>query len=252
MQSHYRRSIFIYLFFEKDVTMLETIYTNGDYLAKNPGWHIEESPWKARNILRMLQRNSLSPNTICEVGCGAGEILRQLQTQMEPHCTFWGYEISPQAFEFCQSRANERLHFKLANLQQEQDVHFDLMLVIDLFEHVEDHFSFLRDIHPQSDYKIFHIPLDLSVQTVLRRDGLLHTRNAYGHLHYFTKDLALRTLQDTGYEVLDYFYTSGSLELPTHVMTTKLMRLPRRIAFRLHPDLTVRILGGFRLLALAK
>lgn len=60
---------------------------------------------------------------------------------------------------------------------------------------------------------ILHIPLDLSVQTVLRKNGLVKRRDLYAHLHYFTKDIALRTLDELGYDVLDYFYTPRSNEL---------------------------------------
>ncbi len=91
--------------------MFKELYTSGEYLEKNPTWHVEESPWKAKQILRMMKQNSISPRTICEVGCGAGEVLKQLQERMDPACSFWGYEISPQAFELCKPRANEKLHF---------------------------------------------------------------------------------------------------------------------------------------------
>ena len=35
---------------------LEDMYKSGEYLEKNPTWHVEESPWKARQIMRMLAR----------------------------------------------------------------------------------------------------------------------------------------------------------------------------------------------------
>lgn len=232
--------------------MLEQIYTDGTYLKKNPDWHLEESPWKAQQVMRMLKQNNLLPRSICEVGCGGGEILKQLQEQMDSDCIFWGYEISPQAFEFCKSRMNERLHFKLADIGKETDVFFDLILVMDVIEHLEDYFSFLRAMKSKSHYKILHIPLDLSVQTVLRRNALLNVRNAYGHLHYFTKETALQLVKDVGYEVLDYFYTTSSVELPTHVLSRKLLKLPRKLFFAIHQDLAAHILGGCRLLVLAK
>ncbi len=180
-------------------------YTDGAYLRKNPLWHAEESPFKVKQILRMLEKNRLQPNTICEVGCGAGEVLRLLQGKMEKGCRFWGYDISPQAMELCKSRTNEGLQFKLADLTREEDAFFDLLLVLDVFEHVEDYFGFLDGIRTKSDLKIFHIPLDLSVQAVLRKRGLLKRRELWGHLHYFTKETALETLKDVGYELLDYF-----------------------------------------------
>jgi cyclopropane fatty-acyl-phospholipid synthase-like methyltransferase len=164
----------------------------------------------------MLDRNRLTPSTICEVGCGAGEVLRQLQEHIKGNCILWGYEVSPQAFEMCTTRANDRLHFKRADIGEEKDVWFDLILVLDVIEHLEDYFSFLRDLKSKSDHKIFHIPLDVSVHTVLRGYGLKR-RDLHAHLHYFTKDTALRTLEDTGYEVLDYFYTPRSIELEASV-----------------------------------
>jgi 2-polyprenyl-3-methyl-5-hydroxy-6-metoxy-1,4-benzoquinol methylase len=56
-----------------------SIYSDGAYLEKNPLWHVDESPFKAKYILQMLRRNNLQPKSICEVGCGAGEVLNLLQ-----------------------------------------------------------------------------------------------------------------------------------------------------------------------------
>ena len=227
------------------------IYRTGEYLKKNPTWHVEESPWKAKQILRMLRQNKLHPRTICEAGCGAGEVLKQLQSHLDGQCRFWGYEISPQAFEMCQAKANERLSFKLADICREENVFFDLMLALDVIEHLEDYFRFLRDIRSKSTYKIFHIPLDLCAQTVLRKNGLLKRRNLYAHIHYFTKETAIRTLEDVGYQVLDHFYTPRMIDLPLD-RVQKTLRFPRKICFALHPDLAVRVLGGFALLVLAR
>ena len=231
--------------------MLETRYTGGEHFEKVPSWYVEESPWKVRHIMPMMKRHHLVPNTVCEVGCGAGEVLRLLQVRISDACTFWGYDISPQAFEICKERANERLHFKLADIRQEQDVFFDLLLVLDVIEHLEDYFSFLREIRPKSRYKLFHIPLEISVQGVLRGKIFMRNRDLHGHLHYFTKETALRTLEDVGYEVLDYSY-SPEYELHTTLLQTNLMKLPRKFFFALHKDWAVRILGGSRLLVLAK
>ncbi len=228
----------------------QTIYLDGEYLAKNPGWHIEESPWKAKQILRMLQRNHVAPRTVCDAGCGAGEVLKQLQESLDGECLFRGYDISPQALEMCRSRANERLEFKLADICREKNIYFDLLLVLDVIEHLEDYFTFLRDLRTKATYKIFHIPLDLCVQTVLRQNGILRRRDLYAHIHYFTKETALRTLEDTGYRVRHYFYTPRMIDLPIDRLQ-RILKVPRRIGLALHPDLAVRLLGGFSLLVLA-
>jgi len=123
---------------------------------------------------------------------------------------------------------------------------------MDVIEHLEDYFSFLREIKSKSHYTLFHIPLDLSVQTVLRRNGLLKVRESYGHIHYFTKELAIQSLEDVGYEVLDYFYTARATELPTHEIRRNLLKLPRKLLFALNRDLATHMLGGWSLLVLAK
>ena len=231
--------------------MAQSLYTDGEYLARVPDWHVEEAPWKAQQVLRMLQLHHLAPHTIAEVGCGTGEILRQLQSRLPGDSEFEGYDISPQAYALALPRANSRLHFHLGDVLQDAEAHFDLLLVMDVIEHLEDYYTFLRGLRAKAPAVILHIPLDLSAQTVLRSHGLQHTRDAYGHLHAFTKDWALRVLRETGYEVDDWFYTSGSLEMPTRVWTRRLMRWPRWVMFRLRPDFAVRLLGGFRLLVLA-
>ena len=249
--------------------MIEEIYKSGEYLQNNPTWHVGESAWKAREILRMMERNAILPTTVCEVGCGVGENLRLLQEKMSANCEYWGYEISPQAFELCQSRSNEKLHFKLQDFKHEKSVNFDLILVMDVLEHLEDYFGFLRDIKSKSQYKIIQLPMDLSVRSILRSQ-LLEYRKLYGHLHYFTKETALQMLKDAGYEVLDCFYTyefdSSTEFIPNETVLHPIIRLRKllgkirwnfpkqleRLAFAVHEDLAVRIIGSWRLLILVK
>jgi len=227
------------------------IYEDGTYLDNNPSWHEEDSPWKAKQITKIIETNALTPQTICEVGCGAGGILEQLSKQYTDK-SLTGYEISPQAFELCSQKANDNLSFNLSDLLEEADSYFDVAMAIDVFEHVEDYLSFLRKLKPKAKYKIFHIPLDLSVQTVLRSSPIIRGRALVGHIHYFTKEIALEALKDTGYEIVDYFYTGGSLELPNRSWKMQLLKLPRQLAFSVHEDLAVRVLGGYSLLVLAK
>jgi SAM-dependent methyltransferase len=229
----------------------KNIYTDGTYLEKNPLWHIDESAFKVEQILRMLAKHDLHPKTIAEAGCGAGEVLRLLQQRMDDSCVFSGYDISPQAIELCKSRANEKLRFILGDLSADEQAKFDLILVLDVIEHVDDYLGFLRGIHPKSPLKILHIPLDLSVQAVLRRRGLLIRRERHGHLHYFTKETALASVTDSGYEIEDYFYTPRCIEL-AKTWLQKIARLPRVVSFAIQQDLAVRILGGYSLLVLVK
>jgi hypothetical protein len=125
-------------------------------------------------------------------------------------------------------------------------------MAIDVFEHVEDYFGFLRKLREKAEYKIFHIPLDLSVQIVLRSSQIIKSRKSVGHIHYFTKETALETLKDTGYSIIDYFYTRGAVELPNRGWKANLLKIPRKVGFSLNQDFAVRLLGGYSLMVLAK
>jgi 2-polyprenyl-3-methyl-5-hydroxy-6-metoxy-1,4-benzoquinol methylase len=232
--------------------MTENIYTeeNGEYLKNNPTWHVEDSPWKAKQIIKMLNRNPINPKSIAEIGCGAGEILNRLYLSMPNDISFTGYDISCDAINLAKSREKERLAFKHEDIFA-TNTRFDLLLMIDVFEHVEDYLGFLKLCKPKAENTIFHIPLDISAQAILR-NKLIVGRNSVGHLHYFMKETAIATLIDSGYEIIDYFYTAGSLDLPRKTIKSKIAVLPRKLLFNANEDIAAKILGGFSLLVLTK
>lgn len=224
-------------------------YTDGSYLQNNPTWGVEDSPWKATQIAKILNKNRITPKTIGEIGCGAGEILKQLSFSY-PESDFLGYEISPQAFELSKKRSSEKIRFHLKNLLDE-DMFFDALLCIDVFEHVEDYFGFIRQIKSKAEYKIFHIPLDISVLSVIRAQMMV-AREGVGHLHYFSKETAIATLKDCGYEIIDCFYTTAFNDIPAKKLRTHLARVPRKLLYSFSQDWGARLLGGSSLLVLAK
>ena len=228
-----------------------TIYSDGTYLANNPGWHADDSAWKAGHIARMLERHGIAPATVCEVGCGSGEIVVQLASRLTAGTRLVGYDISPDAYALCSRKAGGNIQFKLADLLAEE-TRFDLALAIDVFEHVEDCYGFVRGLRDRARHKIYHIPLDLSALALARGGKLMSMRRSAGHIHYFCKETALALLEDTGHKVIDHFYTSGATELGNLGWKTRLMKGPRQALFKVNPDAAARMLGGYSLMVLAE
>jgi len=225
----------------------ENIYVTKEYLDNNPTWHVEDSLWKAGLILKIIQRNSLQPNSVCEIGCGAGEILNQLFLQMKGNVSFTGYEISPHAFELCKQREKNRLNYKFENLFDDASAHYGIVMAIDVVEHIENYFEFLRNLKTKGEYKIIHIPLEMSVKSVLTK-YYLKSREQFGHIHYFSKESILAILREMGYEIVDYFYTSVFI----HKQPNALKSLILRLGYKINKDVSVRVLGGYSLMILAK
>ena len=228
------------------------IYLNDEYLTKNPNWHIEDSPWKSQQILKIISKNHLNPKIICELGCGAGEILNQLSKEIK-NCKFTGYEISKAAYDFCKTIDNNKLTFFHEDLLSDANQEFfDVLLVIDVVEHIENYFSFLRKSKEKASYKIFHIPLEMTAQSIIRIRPILKGRKKYGHIHYFTKDTFFASLEDSGYEIVDWMYTDWDKDLLRNTFKRKLKSLPRMMVGYFNKDLSVRSFGGSSLLVLAK
>jgi cyclopropane fatty-acyl-phospholipid synthase-like methyltransferase len=235
---------------EPDALEPESRYLSGGYLEHNPTWHTEDSAWKAQHIASLLRNDRLNFSSVCDVGCGAGEITRILAESF-PGKEFAGYEISPDAFAL--SRTKERANLRFRNAEPFQSGNkFDVALAIDVFEHVEDYFGFLRNMRRISKYQIYHIPLDLSAQAVFRGWPFQAARDSVGHIHYFSKDTALATLRDTGHEVADWFYTRPAIELASSSIKRRIAAWPRSVAFGLAPDFAARVLGGFSLMVLCE
>jgi 2-polyprenyl-3-methyl-5-hydroxy-6-metoxy-1,4-benzoquinol methylase len=231
---------------------ISPLYEDGSYLKKNPTWHAEDSGQKAEEIRALIEKHGLKPSTIAEVGCGAGEILAQLSGKLATMISFYGYELSPQAFALCRSRERENIHFFSSDMLEEE-CFYDLLLVVDVLEHVEDYLSFLRKLKTKGRHKIFRIPLNLSVQSVLFKSApVLRARDSLGHLHYFTKETALATLKDSGYQVIDFFHTYGPFSR-IHIGWEKYwLKSIKKLIFSIHKEWVARLLDGFSLIVLAE
>ena len=227
-------------------------YLGDEYLKRNPSWDQEDSPWKAERVLRLMRRHGLAGPRVVEVGCGAGGVLAELALAL-PEARFRGYDIAPDAARLWPPHGRiPNLELEVGDFLAREEAPYDLALILDVVEHVGDPFTFLDRMRPRAAHHILHFPLDLSAVGVLRGSPLMHVREKVGHLHFYTKDLALALLVDAGYEVVEWAYTGAAFSAPQRTWRTRLASLPRRLAYALSKDAGVRLLGGETLMVLAR
>lgn len=223
-------------------------YTDGTYLDETGDWHESDSLWKAERIARILSVVGASPKTVVDIGCGAGAVLDHLSKLVPSADRLVGYDISPQAIAIANRKSSARLSYFNANIFTAFGDPYDLVLAIDVFEHVEDYMGFLRRMRTLGKLFVFHIPLDVSALSVFREWPILRRRKTVGHLHYFIKETALETLRDCGYIIKYHFYTESGFFPEDKSLKARIRDFPCRTLFRVNPDLAVRIFGGYSLM----
>lgn len=229
------------------------MYTTEAYLSRNPTWDDEGAAWKAGIILDLLKKNNIKRDTIVEVGCGAGGILSRL-AELEPSVTsLVGYDISPFAIKLAEQKANDRINFYEADFINMDTPGGDVLLVIDVIEHIDDYYGFMNKLKGRAEHVVFHIPLDLSCRNILKPHTLLLQRDLVGHLHYFTKEMVQWMLKETGFTIVDWLYTKPTIDtgMPQSLKAIIKKNL-RSLSFRINPDLSARLWGGYSMMVLAK
>ena len=239
-------------------------YQSGQYLASAPDWHARDSKWKAEKVFRSLSAHALNVRTVCDVGCGAGEVLAHLQRHMGTDVYLTGYDIAAEAIALSKPKENEHLRFRHGDFLRDDTAHYDALLALDVFEHVPDYLGFLKALSRRADNFVFHIPLDINASTVLQRSKyMMHMRKTFGHLHYFTAETAIATLEDTGFSVVDREFTwdremglfsrppKGVLARGRHWLNSSVL-LAERFTNKNFPNFWPRVRAQYNLLVFAK
>ena len=230
--------------------MTSNIYNDKSYEASNPDWHMADSAWKAKKISVLLQKNGISFQSCVEVGCGGGRVLSELASLI-PGPAYSGYDISPDAAKLWPKSPAPSVSYHLSDFLGSAK-QADLILLVDVFEHIEDYFGFLRKLSVRAKKFVFHIPLDMHISGLLR-DTQIHAREKVGHINYFSRATALATLKDTGYQIIDESFTKLSQEtVEGHRPLTSLTNIARSAMELASIKFAAKLLGGYSLLVLCE
>ncbi len=243
MSSHTKKNTQIFM--KKD------IYNDQTYLTNNPTWHEEDTGFKVDRIESILRKHQISFENVCDVGCGSGEILLQVLQRFPEVKNAVGYDISNDAIAIARKKSNDKLHFELQDIALTADsVNFDLMLVIDVIEHLENYFSFLDTISGKSRYFVFHIPLDMSVWSLMSEGILIESKKRVGHIHNFTEDFILSILTDYGFNVLGKAYTEPVNKVES--FKQRIVDIIRKTLYKINPRFCSKFMGGYSIMVLAE
>lgn len=227
-------------------------YVDGSYVHASPDWHMADSPWKARQIMRVIDVESLPPSPkFCDVGCGAGGVVAALDRLLQKagiEAEFTGYDIAPWAIDRARELWSEppRVEFECADVLDCDTLDFDFCLIMDVLEHLENPREFLLQLQRRGLRRfIIHLPLENDWLSIMR--GRTDPRRSpVGHLHFFDTHSAISLFERSGLEIVRRVYTpTADHDFWTHPTVGSLLAyLPRKLLSMIAPTLGVHTVGG--------
>ena len=187
----------------------ERVYTEGQYAAQHPDWHLTDAPWKAQDIWPGLVAiiDSLpagQPLRLADVGCGAGgvlaEVLKLIKSQYpEVVVHAIGFEISADAV------ALARTNFPELEVRQKflnpSDGPFDAVMFVDVLEHVENPRELIRIARATARHMLIRQPL-LGGLSTFRHNNYRDQRQHWGHIEFFDYRLFMDIAESCGFKPL--------------------------------------------------
>jgi SAM-dependent methyltransferase len=235
-----------------EINCMRDIYNDSTYLKNNPTWDAEDAAYKAQKILKLLSQIPFPLQTIAEVGCGSGEILVELSKKLPETVQLFGFDISKDAIAIAKAKETFNIKIEQTDLASSADneYFFDVLLVIDVIEHVNNYFQFLEGIANKSKYSIFHIPLDMCMWTLFREKMLLESKERVGHIHNFTEDFIKDILREYGFKIITQIYTEPTFQVRSFKQTT--INQIRKLLFKINRRFASKTLGGYSILLLTE
>jgi 2-polyprenyl-3-methyl-5-hydroxy-6-metoxy-1,4-benzoquinol methylase len=178
----------------------------------------------------VAQEHPDSSSRILEMGCSAGLLMKELQTQGLKHVT--GIDISPEAIALCQS-AGLDAHLMDAQQLELPDASFDLVTASDVLEHLADEQKAVREwkrVLKATGLLVVFVPAFM----------LLWTEHDEANKHYrrYRRKQLVNLLELNGFIIERSSYWNAFLFLP--IAAIRLLRriLPRRAEPKGSGDLT--------------
>lgn len=167
-----------------------------------------------RLLVHALMKQHLSPAqnlSILDVGSGAGALL----TELSPYGTVTGTDNAQEAIKYCRARGVHVEFGELPHLPL-KDGTFDVVLALDVLEHIEDDLAAARDIYrviKDGGKVIIFVPAFMFLWGVTDRLG--------HHYRRYTRARLVSVLEEAGFSIVRATYFNTILFVP--IATVRLL-----------------------------
>jgi cyclopropane fatty-acyl-phospholipid synthase-like methyltransferase len=199
----------------------KNIYNNGRYIDNNPTLHEEDYEYKAAYLKELLSDLTFERKDVCllDIGGGGGFVANMVCHNLASR----GYRVECHAMDLSQEmldiqqKNNPYLTMVTTESSQVQLHRYDLTMLIDVIEHVEDNDKMASMVNGLSKYVLYNIPTEHNLFDLLRN---LYTGGKYyqlqqetlGHLHFYSYPKAISYVKKH-HQMIKWLFPNYSLHL---------------------------------------
>jgi ubiquinone/menaquinone biosynthesis C-methylase UbiE len=244
---------------------VDKFYASDEYVRRNPSLHEEDSTWKIERIMPLVALFSKLNNSgtvkLLDVGGGAGIILKAISETLKQNyhmnVSKYAMDLSPLMLTY-QKKNNPDLQaaYNVDLCKNLLDNKFaDLVLMIDVVEHIPDSDKALNEVGRIGKFAIFKIPLEKNVVefiwNVMSYGTLQRQRIAnIGHIHIYNYSSALKQIKKSCGDIVNYYITDPApwpFDFKNQIRDYLVAR-----TFKLFPRISSLLFGASCLMVLAK
>lgn len=203
---------------------VKNIYTTNEYIRKNPTIHEEDSVWKVEKIIPLvdifLRDIAKKEIKILDVGGGAGLILKEISAHIRKKGIKekkYSLDLSPGMLKI-QKKNNPDI-IKLLNEDIKKtslkNKEIDLVLMIDVLEHIPNPEKALKELRRISKFVIFKVPLGdnlwhNTINTITRGKLRKEAGDKLGHVNFYNYNLLKKQIEKVNGRVIYSTFTNVS------------------------------------------
>lgn len=242
------------------IEKVSAIYNSGEYFAHNPTWGREDSLWKVKQILKVIPKKFFVDNykdkgiAVADIGCGGGGVIGNFVGILKERgysiaCAV-GFDIGKIPVEMAKKEW-KNVEFVNGTIGDD-DRKFDIGLLVDVIEHIENPGDFVRACGKSCKYLLLHIPLEDNYNFKLRNQ-YEYVLKKFGHINYFNARSCIEFLETSGMKIVNYKYTPGFILPSARIhLPAKIALIPRLLLGFISKPFCARTLGGYHLTAFAE
>jgi glycosyltransferase involved in cell wall biosynthesis len=248
--------------------MSEDIYTTNEYIKKNPTLHEEDSPWKIKKIIplvdRFLKEIDKKEINILDVGGGAGLILKEISEYIRRKgikVKKYSLDLSPGMLKIQNNNNPDIIQLLNEDIKKTslRNKEIDLTLMIDVIEHVPNPEEALKELRRISKYVIFKVPLEdnlwnNTLNLINNGKTRKESKDKFGHINFYNDKILKNQVENNNGEVIYSNFTNvfnffiNDSYYANKRLRGKLFNIVANIFYNLSPNLASCLFGDFSML----